>query len=72
MSRFKVVRAQDLIELPSYWQLTSTKEAKCAESLEDALNRMSREGWHFVSTFGGMGSAYLIFQSDQSSKDDRN
>jgi hypothetical protein len=58
---FKVVRVEDLVVLPTEWQRAVAKEHQFAKSLEAALNQMAEEGWTFVSTYGGAGSAYLIF-----------
>jgi hypothetical protein len=64
---YKVVRVQDAIELPSQLQSAEAKEKQFAVSLEEALNRTSGEGWDFVSSYGGVGSAYLIFSRNSDS-----
>lgn len=61
---YKVVLVSDLVDLPSFWQLSGpeAKKQQFARSLEDALNRQAAEGWSYVASHVGPGSAYLIFR----------
>lgn len=61
----KVVSIQQLVALPSYWQSPAGRESEFAASLESALDRMTSDGWEFVATYGGVGSAYLIFRRNE-------
>ena len=59
---YRVVRVQDLVQLPSFWQSGASKEEQFARALEEALNRQAAQGWSLVASHGGVGSAYLIFR----------
>ena len=68
---FKVLQVTELVEIPSIWQLGSTRFKKFAEALEEALNRMAKEGWVFVGSHVPIGttlslaSGFLIVRRDK-------
>jgi hypothetical protein len=61
----KVVPIQELVTLPSFWQSPAGREAEFAVSLQSALDQMAGDGWEFVTTYGGVGSGYLIFRRNK-------
>jgi hypothetical protein len=64
---FKVVRFQDLVDSPSFWQTPANREAEFRKLLEEALNRMAAEGWAFTETYGNAigGGGYFIFRRQE-------
>ena len=59
MTRYKVVKLTDLLEMPKGWLWTSNWHEEFREKFEAALNRMSKEGWLYVDKFDWEGTGYL-------------
>jgi Domain of unknown function (DUF4177) len=68
---YKVISPLDLVQEPSFWQMPASKAKEYRNRMEEALNRMSAEGWDLVTSCPAQYTAlffdfYLIFRRPQS------
>ncbi len=63
---YKVVQFTDLMEMPSFWQMASSKMEEMGTSMQDAINRMAQDGWEYVDSipFPGM-TVYFVFRKSR-------
>ena len=69
MTKYKVVRLVDLMQLPSDWKWFGEWQKEFREKLEAALNREAREGWMYVDKWGfgehdSARHAMVVFRKD--------
>ena len=68
---FKVLQVTELVGVPSIWQSGVAREKEFAAGLQEALNRMGKEGWIFVGSHtptvlgSNLASGFLIFRREQ-------
>ncbi len=63
---YKVVAEFDLFTPPSIWQKPAARMKQYAAALEDAFNRMARDGWQLVHSHKEpwSGGNFFIFQRE--------
>lgn len=67
MTKFKVVRLVEIVQMPTGWKWPGTWREEFREAFEAALNRMAKEGWMYVDKMGWgdadfLSSAMLVFR----------
>lgn len=75
MTKFKVVRLVEIVQMPTGWKWPGTWREEFREAFEAALNRMAKEGWMYVDKMGWgdadfLSSAMLVFRKDPTPQSD--
>jgi hypothetical protein len=65
MWTYRVVLASELFEMPSWWELATTKAKRASQSMQDALNALAKEGWQYVDSCPLMGTICFVFRREQ-------
>lgn len=64
---YRVISQTELVTMPSLWKTFGARAKHYAIALQDALNRMTDEGWQLVDSHKEpwSGENYFVFQRER-------